>query len=377
MNMVQYKIIDGDLPIGISLDTDTGRFNGVATSENIGLGPSFTGPVSNDLGAYDEGDEVSFGPITVDVAEGLTASLGLTGSGTGMPWGLVLDPDTGMISGTLAELLEVQKIQSNQTEGPIWSTQFGKLGAYDEGDPVEIQLAATPRDNKTLTSYALSSGGLPWGLVLDSATGLISGTTADLKAPGLTVEVPSLPLPTWNDPIGTIGVVNEFQDFTYTLSATPAAGRQMVKYVIREGGTPWGLSLDETTGVISGTTAELRNYGEAAYYEGGKDPQISDTVVIQGTDTQVDNQGSLGTYAKGDTVSIQFAFTPYAGRTIDRSCIIQGVLPWGLSMDGGIISGTVDMVQAVAGQYTITLKAIDSAQAWSVRTYNIVVEEAQ
>lgn len=60
-------------------------------------------------------------------------------------------------------------------DSPVWSTSIGSLGSVYGGSSVSKTVGATDDESDALT-YSISSGSLPSGLSLNSATGVISGT---------------------------------------------------------------------------------------------------------------------------------------------------------------------------------------------------------
>jgi hypothetical protein len=373
---IRYTVQTGSLPTGLTLNPETGKFDGSPTWTALGKGPTFTTPVSDNLGTFNPGDSVSVGPLEATVESGLSlSSMGIVNGGTGLPWGIEFNPVTRMLTGVPIQPTIGQARQQDNVNGPTWNTQFGKIGDFEEGTVANLSVSASPFSSRTVDRYAVVSGGLPWGLTL-SKTGSITGTVADLKSPGLTIETPKLPAPTWTTTAGTIAIANEFESVSVQIAATTVSPRTMVKYCIRSGGLPWGLSLNTVNGTISGTVAELQLRGDLDYYiESGKDPQIGGTVKINTVDTSVAAMGSLGTFAKGSTNTIEFTLTPYAGRSILRSYVSLGTLPWGLEFNSiGKITGTIHTTRAVSGTYTITVSVLDSAGATYSRTYTLTVQ---
>lgn len=374
-NTIRYTLQTGSLPTGLTLNEATGKFEGSPTWQAVSEGPVFTTPVDPAVGTFNIGESVNYGPLEVTVASGRTYTMGMKYDGQGLPWGLVFDPDTRVISGTIATPTVTQAIQQDNVNGPTWNTQFGKVGDFDESGVANLTLSATPYSNRSMSRYTVVGGALPWGLVLSPA-GVITGTVADLKNPGLTIETPKLPVPTWTTVAGTIAIVNEFEDLNVSLAASAISPRSIVKYTLRTGNLPWGITLNTVTGALTGNIKELILRGDLDYYmEPGKDPQISQTVTVNTVATTVAAMGSLGTFNKGSAVNIQFGITPYAGRTTARTFIALGVLPWGLVFsNAGIISGTVHATRAAAGTYTITVMTVDSAQASYSRTYTLTIQ---
>ena len=89
------------------------------------------------------------------------------------------DGDTTTFDGDTTLFINYQSHQkwikfSSDTLRPVWITEKGILGGYDEGDSVSIQLEGESQIGGTVT-YSIIYGSLPDGLTL-SSTGLISGT---------------------------------------------------------------------------------------------------------------------------------------------------------------------------------------------------------
>ena len=120
----------------------------------------------------------------------------LTFSATGLPPGLSIDPTTGRITGTITDTAEreytVTVTVSNGTDSS--STTFIYVvtnpsptltNPGDQTSPestaVMLQVVATDPDGDPLT---FSATGLPPGLSINSATGLITGTLSDTAATG-------------------------------------------------------------------------------------------------------------------------------------------------------------------------------------------------
>ena len=195
------------LPDGLSINSTTGLISGTpttaATSNVTVTATDTTGahgsaaftwtvnPAPNTVTVtnpgnqpnYAQGDTVSLQIQASDSASGQT----LTYSATGLPDGLSINSTTGLISGTLtAHGLWNTTVTATDTTGAHGSTSF----TWDAGIPVtviwpgnqtstvgttvslQIQDVQVLASGQTLTYSAI---GLPAGLSINSATGLISG----------------------------------------------------------------------------------------------------------------------------------------------------------------------------------------------------------
>jgi large repetitive protein len=376
---IRYTVVDGALPNGLALNPETGAITGSPDYSALNQGPVWQ-TASGSLGTYNEND--AFTPVTFSTTTTHSPVVfSLSTSNDKLPWGLVLNPTTGTISGTVAPLKQRVKEAGVTFDGPTWNTQFGKLANFDEGQVSAINLSATPLGSRTIKAYSVVEGDLPFGLVLNLKTGVISGTVGRLKNPGPFVDVPKLPVPVWNQAAGNIATIHETESLTMSIGATPDSSRSMSKYIIREGNLPLGLKLNINTGAITGTAAFLP-YKEAAYYDSTMDPVFSDTVTIGGSPSTVVDQGSLGSYSKGASVSIALSATPASGRTIKNYSITNGALPLGLKLNAttGVISGTILNSAFVALKtYNFTVAVVDKDGSFFLqnnksRTYKIVVQ---
>jgi hypothetical protein len=149
-----------------------------------------------------------------------------------------------------------------------WTTSAGSLGTFAE--QVSISVSAVASDDSTIT-YAVASGStLPSGITLNTATGLLSGTLADVASNTtytftLTASDGSNPAvsrqfsiianaaPVWVTSAGTLGTFSQQSSITLSaLSATDSS--DTVTYALASGSSlPSGISLNSSTGVISGT----------------------------------------------------------------------------------------------------------------------------
>jgi len=153
---------------------------------------------------------------------------------------------------------------------PVWndSTLAGMRAgsAYSDG---------VTADSPTAVTYSISAGALPDGLSLNSGTGAITGTPecetepctysftiqAANAAGSITKEftgtlLPAGVPPTWTDQ----DLPDELQVSVAVNEAVAAAGDPDISYSIPSGALPTGLSLDEATGVITGTPAEAGEF---------------------------------------------------------------------------------------------------------------------
>ena len=129
--------------------------------------------------------------LTIIAADGDT----LTYGATGLPEGLIIDPDSGEISGTLsfetAGLYDVTVSVTDDVNDPVtvdfvWTVAEGNQPPMlttpeaitdNEGDTAALQIVATDDD-----SLIFSASGLPPGLAIDPDSGLISGSLDFISA---------------------------------------------------------------------------------------------------------------------------------------------------------------------------------------------------
>jgi len=154
---------------------------------------------------------------------------------------------------------------------PVWQTAAGSLGTFE--DYVSIAVSAIAIDDSTIT-YTLASGSsLPSGVTLNSSTGLISGITPDVlsdtaytftinASDGLNPAVPRTfsftvnAAPIWSTAAGSLGTFTENTNISIQLAATDVS--DTVTYALASGSSlPSGITLNSSTGVISGTLPNI------------------------------------------------------------------------------------------------------------------------
>jgi hypothetical protein len=379
------------LPNGLSLNASSGLISGTIAAgtgnaetfapqitvndgtavASMGFTWNINSPIS--LVAIDtlqnnEGDVVSFHIKASDSTSGATLSY----AQTGLPNGLSLNSSTGLITGTIAAgtgNAEVFSPTITVTDGtavaseeftwnvnsPITLVPIDTL-QNNEGDVVSFHIKASDATSGATLSYAQT--GLPNGLSLNSSTGLISGTIAAGSADGGGAFAPTITVTdgtavvsegfTWNvnSPITLVAINtlqnNEGEIVSFHVKASDATSGATLSYA--QTGLPNGLSLNSSTGLISGTIAAGSADG------GGFAPTITVTdgtaVASEGFTWNINSPITLvaiGTLQnnEGDIVSFHVkASDSTSGATLSYA---QTGLPNGLSLNSssGLISGTI------------------------------------
>lgn len=152
---------------------------------------------------------------------------------------------------------------------PVWVTAAGNLPNYTKNVAYSTTLVATDADAGSAITYSIVSGSLPAGLSFNGSTGVISGTpTGVLSSGSFTVRATDAggnyverafavnnvgtAAPVWTTAAGALTPAPSGSAYSVTLVATDDSGTAPT-YSIASGSLPGGLSLNGSTGVISGT----------------------------------------------------------------------------------------------------------------------------
>lgn len=364
MAALTYEKVGGNLPKGLTLK----QINGKARVYGMLLWYSEDGPVWNEaqasfLGTYLEGETVNLPPMDVTPMDGRTITdFQLVGSMatkySSLPFGLVLNGVTGVISGKILEIGDYAANPWMPDEQPIWNTSEGQLGDFSLKQTVNLTISASPKLGTAVNEYSLISGFLPFGLHLNPDTGVIQGVVADHNASGPLVSLS--PAPKWNTIPGSIGNFDEKDNISIQLDATPLLGTAITEWEVVKGALPWGLHLNPETGVIAGEISEtLISPLEPAFHHPGPLWTVDE---------------NLGSFPVNVPMNVPIQAIAANGRTVDLYYIAyhsSKVLPWGVYLDTntGVIKGT----PKDTGTYAITVVVEDNTKARTTRDFTFTI----
>jgi Tfp pilus assembly protein PilV len=305
-----YALAAGTLPAGLSLNASTGAITGTPTTIGVSTGlkvkltdaygssatsPSFTWTVvaaptitapSNRTASV--GAPVSFAaPVTTCAGSPCTFSLG-AGS---LPAGVTVDPTSGALTGTVTgsagtypglKLTITDAYGSSATSSAFTVTINAAPGVTPPANQTTSVGATIPTVNiggsscpSPSCSFGIGAGTLPAGLSINSVTGAITGTVTGsngaytgiqvsitdnygattLSAPFTWTVNPAPAVPNLGTLIVSYGGTTSVTP-SYTCPSTPCS------YALTSGVLPTGLSLNSSTGTISGTdSAIVGTYG--------------------------------------------------------------------------------------------------------------------
>ena len=310
---------------------------------------------------------------------------------TGLPDGLTLNADTGVISGTVSSdadssTPDLVTITADATGGSTasgsatfnWTVNALRLvsPSPQQSSPGTITPLNMVVENPGAYELTFSATGLPGGLSINTSTGEITGTISSDDDASIPYDVvvtvsgdgeSSSQAFFWT--VNSVFLTNPGQQVGYdgqsaslTLAASTSGGGTIV---FSASGLPAGLTIS-SSGVISGTI------------DPGADQQgFYAVTVTAAVGTHSDNQtfiwyvypalqmeiyGDGDQYdLVGDAVSVPIsAYDPFGGTTAYAE---TGTLPDGVSFDTstGLFSGTIAADAASSTPYNITVSASDSA----------------
>jgi hypothetical protein len=403
---VTWSVSSGTLPPGLGLNATTGHISGVPSTVGAFQGIVLSGQDSTGATTSTNAFAITVAPSPLSM-EAYPAELAATygtpftapapvvrGARGTLVWSLIsgtlpswasFDPATGRISGTPDALTETGGLRVRVTDenGTNAQTTIFKIPVKRQTLTASVPSSLgfhvnTPISSAAPTmagligspSFTLTAGTLPSGLVLNSATGVISGTlSAPASSAGLiltltdsfdqaTARTNSFTISVMGDP--QITVASEYpgardEGFSASPSVTNAVGVQ--NWTIESGTLPSWASLSATTGKIFGTPTQI---------------ETSTGISLRMTDA-----------AGGSAVSAPFSiaigssFTPSALSAVPTLVwSMVGTLPAGLSFDTatGRISGT-PTAPGSANDLRLVVRDGDGLSATS-RAFTITVNAA-
>jgi hypothetical protein len=336
-----WSLASGTLPAGLSLNTSTGAITGTPTATASAIALTFK--------VTDSGSPAQSQTVNLTLTIGASAPPALAITTTSLPAGVV---------------------------GAAYAATLAASGG------------TTPY------TWSLTSGTLPAGLSLNTSTGAITGTpTATASATALTFKVtdsgspaqsqtvnltltisasapPALAITTTSLPNGQVGVA-------YSTSLAATGGTTPYTWSLTSGTLPAGLSLNTSTGAITGTptatasatalTFKVTDSGSPAQ---SKTVNLTLTISAAAPPALVITTASLPNGEVGDAYSTNLAAT--GGTPPYTWSLTSGTLPAGLSLTPatGAISGTPT---ATANAIALTFSVTDSGSPAQTRSANLML----
>jgi hypothetical protein len=310
-----------------------------------------------------------------------------------LPSGLTLNAGTGAISGTPTAsgsfAFMITASASNCSGSTSYTVSIGcqtvsfsttSLPTGTAGSSYSQPLAVTPSGTYT---FSLVTGNLPNGLSLNATSGVISGVAtvtgaysftvkaqtatgcSGTQAYSLAITCPGVALTPATLPSGTAGTA-----YSQTIAASPAGSAY--SFAVTSGTLPTGLTLNATTGSLSGTPSAKGSFAFTitATGFGSCSGSQSYTVVIGGGATcpaislpdSLPN-GSIGTaYSNAVTASPSGSY----GYVVTSSSLPPGLT---LYAAAGLIFG----YPTANGTYAFTITATDSNNCTGSKSYTVVI----
>jgi Putative Ig domain len=405
------------LPTGLSINSSTGLISGtpsvVGQTSSVGVSVTdtsgataaqrFTWAVTltapHVVSVTNPGAQSTMVGASVSLPVMATDSVAstLTYTVSGLPTGLSINAATGLISGTpIAATTRSVTVTATDPTGAFGSATFAwtviagpthvvtvarpSVPSTVVGTAVNLQVQATDTPPATLT-YKASS--LPSGLAINASTGLISGTATTPSSSTVTI--------TATDPTGAAGstvftwtvtaakhVVTMTNPGTQSTVLNTATSLQIhatdsvtstLTYVAA--GLPNGLTINASTGLISGTPTAVGSYTPAISVSDptGATAAVSFTWTITAATppartVTVINPGNQSS-VRGSQAGLQLKATDSVASTLTYQA---AGLPTGLTINSstGLILGT----PTTTGSYSVTVTATDPAGTKGTASFN-------
>ncbi|WP_139143497.1 S-layer family protein, partial [Janthinobacterium sp. HH104] len=326
-----YAVTAGSLPTGLTLEAN-GTLSGT---------PTVAGAYSFSITATDSSS--GSGPYT-----GVRAYTGTVA---------VAVPVAGAVTTTVAYGSSANPITLNLGGGAAASVAVASPPAHGTATASGTSISYTPT-----TGYG-GSDSFTYTATNGSGTSAPATVMVTVGAPAVSLIPATLPNPVAESP--------------YSVSVTATGGMAPYTYSVTSGSLPAGLTLNASTGVLSGTTNVAGSFPFSI--------KVTDSSTGAGAPFSATNSYTLSVGAPTITVTpatlpAATAATAYSRQLTANGgvapyayTVSSGSLPAGLTLSGsGLLSGT----PTAAGSFTLTVQAEDAHQFTGTQSYTLTVASA-